>query len=60
MLFNNMPGRGPGLMSPVPETVPKIGANISIMNCDYNLAPNELGPIIILRVSGTAQLLAIW
>jgi hypothetical protein len=29
--------RGPGL-NPVPN-VPEIGANISIKNCDYNLAP---------------------
>jgi hypothetical protein len=36
--------RGPGLMFPVPETVPEIGAYISILNCDYNLAPNQVGP----------------
>jgi hypothetical protein len=29
--------RGPGL-NPVPN-VPEIGANMSILNCDYNLAP---------------------
>jgi hypothetical protein len=49
--------RGPGL-NPVPN-VPEIGANISILNCVYNLAPNELAPIIILRVLETAQLFAI-
>jgi hypothetical protein len=42
--------RGPDLY-PVPN-VPKIGANISIKNCDYNLAPNELGPIIICPCRG--------
>jgi hypothetical protein len=58
MLFNNLPGK-PYAVPPNPETVPEIATNISIMNCDYNLAPNKLGPIIILRVSGTAQLFAI-
>jgi hypothetical protein len=39
MLFNNLPGN-------------LTATNISIMNCDYNLAPNELGPIIICVCRG--------
>jgi hypothetical protein len=42
-----------GALAMAPNTM------ISIVNCDYTLAPKELGPIIILLVSGTAQLFAI-